>query len=147
MDNVTNRAILIGVSLTVSISIISILIIVIGQVREIYQVNSQNSFLFTEGFTEFDMYNNTMVKGIDVLNCIKKYEMDDRIIVEVNSGNNNYTIRCGQKLNILPQIKTIRQLIEKETDGESGYNLPYTASYDDSGKKELNKVIITFNRK
>lgn len=144
MDNITNRAVLIGVSLTITVAVVSVLMIVINQTREIYKLNEENSFLFTEGFSEFDMYNNTRVKGIDVMNCMKKYESDDRIVININTGATKISARCGEKTSILRQINELRSILEKEYVGESGYNIFYKATYDDTGKKEQNKVFIDF---
>ena len=59
MSEISNKAIMISVSLLVTIAITSSIIMVIGYFRDIYKTVDKTDISIRQGLTSFDMYDNT----------------------------------------------------------------------------------------
>lgn len=73
MDSITNKALIIAVSIFVTISITSGILISINQMKNIYSKVYNTDTSITSKFNEFDPYDNTEKTGIDLLNTVNKY--------------------------------------------------------------------------
>ena len=96
MDEISNKAISIGVAIFITIAITSGVFYVINQIKNIYGQVYNTDVSIQSSFSEFDAYDNTQKTGIDVLNAIKKYLGNPlvKIIIdntEINSNSAFYT--------------------------------------------------------
>lgn len=74
MSEISNKAILIAVSLLVTIAITSSIMMVIGFFKDIYSDVEKTDISIRKSFNEFDKYDNTILTGIDILNGYNKYK-------------------------------------------------------------------------
>lgn len=86
MSEISNKAIMVSVSLIVTIAITSSIIMVIGYFRDIYKTVDKTDISITQGLTSFDMYDNTIMTGLDMINTYRKYRNDVLVSVYYN-GN------------------------------------------------------------
>ena len=86
MSEISNKAIMISVSLLVTIAITSSIIMVIGYFRDIYKTVDKTDISIRQGLTSFDMYDNTEMTGLELINTYNKYKND--AIVNVYYNNN-----------------------------------------------------------
>lgn len=88
MDNLSNKALLIGASLLVTIIITTAVIGIIGQIQEVYAQVYTTDVSLRNQFGEYDMYNNSKKIGVDLKNAVNKYLNDPRVtITAYNFGN------------------------------------------------------------
>lgn len=87
MDEISNKALNIGVAIFITIIITSGVFYVINQIKNIYGQVYNTDIALQNNFSEFDSYENTKKTGIDVLNAVKKYLDDPHVIVEINGEN------------------------------------------------------------
>lgn len=85
MDVISNKAIMIGVGIFVTVMITSAIMVVIGQVRDVYSGVYKTDVSIQNRFGEYDMYNNTYKTGIDLLNAAKKYNGNPLVTVMFES--------------------------------------------------------------
>lgn len=119
MDEISTRAVVIGVNIFVTIAIITILVTMFFQMTEIYGVVNRVDTSIHEMFDDvYSMYDGKVETGIGLLNAIKKYE-----------DNNDTTIQIKY-----PKSQELRNEIEK-----------YNKTAIDSNKKreatELKKLM------
>lgn len=89
MDEISNKAISIGVAIFITIAIVSGVFYVINQMKVIYGQVYETDISIQSRFSEFDGYENTEKSGIEVLNAIKKYLNNS--FVKVYIGNEEMT--------------------------------------------------------
>lgn len=83
MDILSNKAVLIGAGLLITLVIMSSVILGISKIGEIYGITNKTEVDLAKEFaSEFDMYDSSVMNGLDLINTIKKYENNNRIIVE-----------------------------------------------------------------
>lgn len=85
MDAITNKALMIGVGIFVTIMITSGVFLVIDQMSDIYKQVYETDTSIQSMFGEFDMYNGTYKTGIDLLNAAKKYKSNNSVRVVYNN--------------------------------------------------------------
>ena len=85
MDVISNKAIMIGVGVFVTIMITSAIILIMGQVKDVYSGVYKTDVSIQNMFGEYDMYNNTYKTGIDLLNAAKKYNGNSLVTVMFES--------------------------------------------------------------
>lgn len=95
MDEITSKALTIGVAVFITIAITSGLLIVIDQIKGIYGQVYETDISLQSSFSEFDAYDNVQKTGIDVINTIKKYENDLGVIVQLSNGSSIYATYTG----------------------------------------------------
>lgn len=81
MEYSTNRALLIGVSVFITLSITSAILVIIGQVKDVYKYVYNTNISLKDRFNEFDMYNGTVMTGLDMYNTVKKYKSNANVDV------------------------------------------------------------------
>lgn len=80
MDAISNKAIVIAVSVFITIMISSGVFMVFDQIKNVYlQVYNTNISISSE-FSEFDAYDNTKKTRVEVLNAAKKYRNKEKIV-------------------------------------------------------------------
>lgn len=73
MENSTNKAIMIGVGIFVTVAITSGILFSINQMKDIYSNVYETDTSMTSRFSEYDAFDGTTVTGVDVINAINKY--------------------------------------------------------------------------
>ena len=71
MDYMSNKALIIAVSLIVTMAIASAVLLIINQVVTVYGQVYETDTSIQSGFDEFDSYDNTQKTALDVLNTVK----------------------------------------------------------------------------
>lgn len=129
-DNV-NRALTLGVGIFVTLILVSGIITIFTQMRDIYgNVNKSNTSLLSS-FDEFSQYNYTEKTGLDVINCANKYYEDNTINI----------IFDGRKINTQDGIDYIDRLYET---GFLKYEDKYYSSLEDIEENGIEKKQVTF---
>ncbi|MDO4282023.1 MAG: hypothetical protein Q4D02_00115 [Clostridia bacterium] len=82
MDNTTNKALMIGVSLFVTVIIASGVIGVINQIKKVYADVYNTDTNLSSRFSEFTKYEETNRTGLDMINAANKYYNDNFVIIE-----------------------------------------------------------------
>lgn len=82
MDNTTNKALMIGVSLFVTVIIASGVISVINQIKKVYADVYNTDTNITSRFNEFTKYEETNRTGLDMINAANKYYDNNLVIIE-----------------------------------------------------------------
>lgn len=99
MDEIVTKAIIIGVSIFVTLLIVTVLIFEFTQIRSVYKITAETNVTFEERLDEFDKYrdSNNYFNGLDVKNTIEKYKNDDTVDVCIKSGE---SINCSDSITI-----------------------------------------------
>lgn len=84
MDTVTNKAVVIGVAIFITIAITSGIIYTIGLIRDIYKEVYETDTSISNRFSEFDAFDDSTKKGIEVINAINKYKTDNKVTVYIS---------------------------------------------------------------
>lgn len=126
MDYMSNKALIIAVSLIVTMTIASAVLFTINQVKGIYKTVYETDTLIQSNFDEFDAYDGAVKTKLDLLNTLKKYKDKTNIYVTYKKkddlGTNNAT-----KIN---------------TAKNAQYNLSYIENELVEGVDESGKIII-----
>ena len=120
MDVLANKAIIIGVSLFITIAITSGIIAMMGQVKNIYKDVYKTDISIQDKFSEYDKYDNTTKTGIDMLNTAKKYKDSAMVSVYYSSigqiNNANMISRMETKLSIIESYSSLKTTITTKDD-------------------------------
>ncbi len=82
MDTSINKALMIGVSIFVTLVIVTGVIVVVNQIKNVYaEVYNVNTNISTR-FDEFSKYQESNRTGLDLINAANKYYNDSLVIVE-----------------------------------------------------------------
>lgn len=87
MDYMSNKALIIAVSLIVTMAIASSVLLIINQVVTVYGQVYETDTSIQSGFDEFDSYDNTQKTALDVLNTVKKYKNNSLVSVVDENGS------------------------------------------------------------
>lgn len=128
MDAITNKALVIAVGIFITIAITSAILITIDQMKNVYSSVYETDITISNGFQEFDEYDNTEKTGVDLINTLNKY---------YNNSNVNVTVGTAQNKNRLnnTQLKSYISSID--------YNKLYNCNIEKKG----DNVKITFKVK
>jgi len=110
----SNKALIIAVSLLVTMAITSAVLIIVNQVTGVYKQVYETDTLIQSAFDEFDQYNNTVKTQLDLLNTAKKYK-DNQNVYVTKKAVNDITGIGNVKSNKLNDEKGIEEL-SKEID-------------------------------
>lgn len=88
MDYMSNKALIIAVSLFVTMAIASAVLFTINQVKTVYKQVYETDVSIQSSFSEFDEYDDTLKTGLDMVNTAKKYK--DNPSVYVVNKNKDY---------------------------------------------------------
>lgn len=88
MDEITTKAIIIGVSILVTIIILTVIIFEFTQIQSVYKQVGQTNISFEDRLDEFDKYRDSsnLFTGLDVRNTVKKYINDKSVNVCINTN-------------------------------------------------------------
>ena len=132
MDYMSNKALIIAVSLIVTMAIASAVLLIINQVVTVYGQVYETDTSIQSGFDEFDSYDNTQKTALDVLNTVKKYKNNS--LVSVVDGN-------GSPYN----EEALKSSLEVENAGTGDLSVNSTEAsktYSSTIKRDNNKVTI-----
>lgn len=151
----SNKALLIGVGLFVTIVITSGVIFTVNKARNVYKRVYETNTQIEANFDEYDAYENSEKTSLDMLNTAKKYRDSDTVFVVETKGNlENYIGNrlsdyekllnaSVNKINGSTQIEFLTNRLE-ENGGANGFN--YATSYKTYVNRLNNdKVIIVFD--
>lgn len=83
MDYMSNKALIIAVSLIVTMAISSAVLFTINQVTGIYKTVYETDTLIQSNFDEFDAYDGAVKTKLDLLNAAKKYKDNESVYVVI----------------------------------------------------------------
>lgn len=134
MNVVTNKAIVIGVAIFITVAITSAIFVSIGLMRDVYSDVYETDIAISSGFGEFDEFDGTEKTGLDLLNVLNKYYGSNNVIVNVTGK--------GEWQN---KDKSIIDKYDPSNNVNNGnkYNTQYKCEVDKSG----DNTIITFTKK
>lgn len=96
MDFLSTKALTIAVGIAVSLTITSSILFTLNQITKIYQGVYNTDISIRKQFTEFAMYDGTLMTGLEMINTAKKYK-DNQSVNVIYSGN---TINTTSWINI-----------------------------------------------
>lgn len=87
MDEISTRAIIIGVSIFVTLIILTVIVFEFQQIQSVYKQVGQTNISFEEQLDEFDKYrdSNNLFTGLDIRNTVKKYANNKAVDVCMTS--------------------------------------------------------------
>lgn len=128
----SNKALIIAVSLIVTMAIASAVILIINQVVTVYGQVYETDTSIQSGFDEFDSYDNTQKTALDVLNTVKKYKNNSLVsVVDENGSPYNE--------------EDLKKSLEVENAGTEDLSVNSTKAsktYSSTIKRDNNKVTI-----
>ena len=143
MDYMSNKALIIAVSLIVTMAIASAVLLIINQVVTVYGQVYETDTSIQSGFDEFDSYDNTEKTLLEFLNTIKKYRNNSNVTIRYNSIDFT-TVEEKDK-----EIDNLKIYLQIEKDNEKiSIDTTFSSSmYIANVEKNDNKVIISFKEK
>lgn len=142
MEYMSNKALVIAVSLIISMSIASAVILVINQVMTVYKQVYETDTSIKSGFDEFDSYDNTTKTALEVLSTVKKYKDNSLVeIIVAGQGNNKDAIQSYIENSIINGEN-------KPVDVANIDSVKASAEYSSKLERmDGNKIRITFTKK
>lgn len=147
MEEMGIKAIIIGISMTVTLVILSLVVVSFDRMTEIFAIvkGTDNAI-----HTEFDRYvdgyiatyDKKTMTGVDLLNALKKAEQEEEIYIDVRyPGYTNVRDNMGEKR----ESHYLKELM-KGNKKLSGITYKYQEIYNVTVSEEGNKVIINFEK-
>ena len=154
MDDITTRAIIIGVNIFVTITIVSLVIIMFSQMGDIYGVVANTDTSIASRFDDiYSMYNGRTETGVGLLNTIKQFEEDNEYLVVIKYPKSNeirtyledYN-KSKNEENKKREAEYLKELIQNEKKAIELYGRKYryedkynvTVSESENGILEIN---------
>lgn len=154
MDYMSNKALVIAVSLLVTMGIASAVLYTINQVMGIYKDVYETDTLIQSNFDEFDAYDGAVKTELDLLNVAKKYKDSDTVYVTYEKQDevtaSNISAIKNNRINNPDVIKnrdnaTSSLQVNKGEQGEISVNTSEASKkYNTYVKKFDNIVVIGF---
>lgn len=143
MDYMSNKALIIAVSLIVTMTVASAVLLIINQVTTIYGQVYETDTSIQNTFDEFDSYDNTEKTLLEFLNTLKKYRNNSNVTIRYNSIDFT-TVEEKDK-----EIYNLKIYLKIEKDNEKiSIDTTFSSSmYIANVEKNDNKVIISFKEK
>lgn len=138
MDDLGVRAVIIGVSIFVTITIVSLVIVMFFQMGEIYGlVSSTDTSIYNKFDNIYSTYHGRVESGIGLLNTLKKFEENPDVDIVIDypgrSDVRAYAISNGlNESNLLKKLMLGMGLpnIKKEYKYEDRYNISVEEQQD-----------------
>lgn len=143
MDYMSNKALIIAVSLIVTMTVASAVLLIINQVTTIYGQVYETDTSIQNTFDEFDSYDNTEKTLLEFLNTIKKYRNNSNVTIRYNSIDHT---TVEEKDKVIDNLKKYLN-IEKDNEKISIDTVFSSSMYIANVEKNDNKVIISFKEK
>ena len=143
MDYMSNKALIIAVSLIVTMTVASAVLLIINQVTTIYGQVYETDTSIQNTFDEFDSYDNTEKTLLEFLNTVKKYRNNSNVTIRYKSIDFT-TVEEKDK-----EIDNLKIYLQIEKDNEKiSIDTTFSSSmYIANVEKNDNKVIISFKEK
>lgn len=143
MDYMSNKALIIAVSLIVTMTVASAVLLIINRVTTIYGQVYETDTSIQNTFDEFDSYDNTEKTLLEFLNTVKKYRNNSNVTIRYNSIDFT-TVEEKDK-----EIDNLKIYLKIEKDNEKiSIDTTFSSSmYIANVEKNDNKVIISFKEK
>ena len=143
MDYMSNKALIIAVSLIVTMTVASAVLLIINQVTTIYGQVYETDTSIQNTFDEFDSYDNTEKTLLEFINKIKKSRDNSKVTIRYNSIDFT-TVEEKDK-----EIDNLKIYLQIEKDNEKiSIDTTFSSSmYIANVEKNDNKVIISFKEK
>ena len=146
MDNITTKGIVVAINIFVIISIMSLLIIMFTQMRDIYGlVAKADTSIYSQFNDVYSMYDGKVVTGIGLLNAIKKYEdePDENVYIEYTGSEEiKKQLNVYQGIN-LREATLLRELMMDENNTRYNYEDKYNVTVKNDNK---GKIVIHFEK-
>lgn len=143
MDYMSNKALIIAVSLIVTMAVASAVLLIINQVTTIYGQVYETDTSIQNTFNEFDSYDNTEKTLLEFLNTVKKYRNNSNVTIRYNSIDHT---TVEEKDKVIENLKKYLK-IEKDNEKISIDTIFSSSMYIANVEKNNNKVIISFKEK
>mgnify|MGYP004658800831 FL=1 len=143
MDYMSNKALIIAVSLIVTMAVASAVLLIINQVTTIYGQVYETDTSIQNTFDEFDSYDNTEKTLLEFLNTVKKYRNNSNVTIRYNSIDHT---TVEEKDKVIDNLKKYLK-IEKDNEKISIDTVFSSSMYIANVEKNNNKVIISFKEK
>lgn len=143
MDYMSNKALIIAVSLIVTMTVASAVLLIINQVTTIYGQVYETDTSIQNTFDEFDSYDNTEKTLLEFLNTVKKYRNNSNVTIRYNSIDHT---TVEEKDKVIDNLKKYLN-IEKDNEKISIDTVFSSSMYIANVEKNNNKVIISFKEK
>mgnify|MGYP004474657969 FL=1 len=143
MDYMSNKALIIAVSLIVTMTVASAVLLIINQVTTIYGQVYETDTSIQNTFDEFDSYDNTEKTLLEFLNTVKKYRNNSNVTIRYNSIDHT---TVEEKDKVIDNLKKYLK-IEKDNEKISIDTVFSSSMYIANVEKNNNKVIISFKEK
>lgn len=121
MEYSTSKALLIGVGVFVTLSIASLVIVIFGQVKDVYKQVYNTNISLKDRFGEFSKYNGSIMTGMDMYNTYKKYRNNPDVQV-LYEGSPIMIDNNGKIAIINYEYDTKYRVFYTEKDGKSIIN-------------------------
>ena len=98
MDELSTKAIIIGISVFVTLTIITVIIFEFTTIKELYKGVAETDVSFESKFNELNKYKegNNLFSGIDLKNTVNKYKDNDLVEVCIDTGSGN--LDCSKNI-------------------------------------------------
>ncbi|MEG1009005.1 MAG: hypothetical protein RSE41_06705 [Clostridia bacterium] len=116
MDYISTKAVYIAVGIFVTISIVSGIMFIMNQISNVYSDVNSTDVNIKNRFSEYTMYENVELSGLDLINTVKKYS--DYNNVKICIGTNTDEINNTDFIN-----KTKLPSYNKEIEYKKNYNV------------------------
>ena len=154
MDDISTRTVFIAVGIFVSITIVTLVIMMFSQMKEIYGVVITTDNSIHSRFDDiYSMYHGRVESGIGLLNAIKKFEEDNPdevVIMYPNAMKIKQHIENHNATNLeqyqITESEFLKNLIVKSNTDFGSFK--YEDKYDVTVEQDENeKITITYTRK
>ncbi len=148
MDDNAIKFIYLAVGVFISLAVVTGLLISLNAYNKAFDIVESNSMGLRGEFIEIEKYNGVTLKGIDVLNTVKKYAEDDYISVVVNfSGMQNIEFNAKQQTEEAynNKIEVLRNYLNKSNmSGLSYYNKEFRFEVEglEKNKEKIDSPIV-----
>lgn len=113
MDYMSNKALIIAVSLIVTMTVASAVLLIINQVTTIYGQVYETDTSIQNTFDEFDSYDNTEKTLLEFLNTIKKYRNNSNVTIRYNSIDHTTVEEKDKVIDNLKKYLQIEKIMKK----------------------------------
>lgn len=152
MEYMSNKALIIAVSLFVTMAIASAVLLIVNQVMSVYKEVYETDTLIQSSFDEFDAYDSTVKTKLDLLNVAKKYIDSDIVYVttkkkdDINKFNLDAikTERINNKESV--EFKNIKSSLEEKIETENSSSDVGTIYINSTeAAKKYNSYVLKFD--
>ena len=149
MEDMGVKAVVIGVSIFVTLVVLSLVFLSFNQMTEIFAlVQDTDNSIHKEFENYVDKYKATYddktLTGVDLLNALKKAEAEEGIEVEV-TYNGYLNVRTKASQNSQREVQYLKYLMEGNKK-LNGIKYTYQDKYSVTVEEQENKIVIRFSK-